>query len=543
MAWVRQVRTTSGATAVQIVESVGGRRRIVRHVGSAHDEASLGLLMSQARGLLDDHGQGMLDLGITCPVPKAKLLGPPVSPSLFPVEAKTGRPMVAPARVIKTTSALLYEVVGGVYDDLGFDQISDEVFKDLVVAQVVEPTSLLDVDRVLAELGRVSASLSTRNRTLTRAMSGAYRSQIARACFNHASTRGDISLVLYDVTSLRTQAAKEDDYRKVGFSKDRSIDPQIIVGLLVDREGFPLEIASFEGNMAEKNTITDVVDRFKARHGIEHLVVAADAGMLSARNLKALDDAGYQFIVGSRATKAPIDLESHFAWHGEFVTDGQIVDTVTPKIGMNTDNDPALAGEPIWDAKVFPKSWRAVWQYSAKRFAHDHHMLDLQQARVQAVINGDQVAHKPRFLKIVGGKPSLDQTALTRARKVCGLKGYVSNIDATVMPAGEVIAHYHDLWHVEQSFRITKSDLAARPFHARTREAIEAHLTIVFAALAVSRTIQKRTGMSIRRILRTTRPLRCATIAINGAIQTIPPALNNDQQALIHALKSNTPGH
>src|ERR671919_277144 len=103
------------------------------------------------------------------------------------------------------------------------------------------------------------------------------------------------------------------------------------------------------------------------------------------------------------------------------------------------------------------------------------------------------------------------------------------------MDANEVIASYHDLWHVEQSFRISKTDLQARPLFARTRDAIEAHLTIVFTALAVSRTVQDRTGQTIRKILRELRPLRSATIEINGAIQTFPPVLNDDHKALINA--------
>jgi len=87
----------------------------------------------------------------------------------------------------------------------------------------------------------------------------------------------------------------------------------------------------------------------------------------------------------------------------------------------------------------------------------------------------------------------VDETSLARARRLVGLKGYVTNIPATTMPAVEVIASYHDLWAVEQSFRMSKTDLRARPIFARTRDAIEAHLTIVFAALALSREVQNRT--------------------------------------------------
>ena len=101
------------------------------------------------------------------------------------------------------------------------------------------------------------------------------------------------------------------------------------------------------------------------------------------------------------------------------------------------------------------------------------------------------------------------------------------------MSAHEVISSYHDLWHVEQSFRLSKTDLRARPLFARTRDVIEAHLTIVVTALAIARTVQDRTGLSLRRVLRTLRPLRSATITINGITQTIDPAISPDQQTII----------
>src|SRR3954465_10068352 len=112
----------------------------------------------------------------------------------------------------------------------------------------------------------------------------------------------------------------------------------------------------------------------------------------------------------------------------------------------------------------------------------------------------------------------------------------VTNIPFPLMPAGEVIGSYHDLWHVEQSFRMSKTDLRARPMFHHTRDAIEAHLTIVFPPLAVSREVQRRTGLAIRNVIRQLRPLRSATIAINGAEQTIPPAIPSEKQQILNAL-------
>ena len=106
------------------------------------------------------------------------------------------------------------------------------------------------------------------------------------------------------------------------------------------------------------------------------------------------------------------------------------------------------------------------------------------------------------------------------------------------MPPGEVISRYHDLWHVEQSFTMSKTDLAARPMFVRKRDAIEAHLTIVFTALAVARETQDRTGLAIRNIIRRLRPLRSATIAVNGTVQAFPPAIAPEQQKILDDLKN-----
>lgn len=412
-----------------------------------------------------------------------------------------------------------------------------------MIARLVEPTSLVDVDRVLGDLGRVPASLSTRKRTLRRCQNGLYRDRLAALCFAQARSRGDVSLCLYDVTTLHFEAEKEDDLRKVGYFKERRVDPQIIVGLLVDRQGFPLEIGCWEGNKAEKHTIIPVIEAFQARHQIEDLVVVADAGMLSLANLTALDQAGHRFIVEARVTKAPIDLASHFRWNGDAFTNGQLIDTLTPKQGKNHDNDPATRAEPAWDQRTHPGSWRAVWAYSAQRSARDNRTLTEQENRAKAVIAGEKAARTPRFVTIEQGSRVLNETALARARRLAGLRGYVTNVPTESLSAAEVVTSYRDLWHVEQSFRMSKSDLPARPLFARRRDSIEAHLTIVFTALAVARTVQTRTGLSLRQFLRQLRPLRSATIEINGAIQTIPPATSPDTQEILDTLTRPNPRH
>ena len=142
---------------------------------------------------------------------------------------------------------------------------------------------------------------------------------------------------------------------------------------------------------------------------------------------------------------------------------------------------------------------------------------------------------------VSGGTRSVNRPLEAKARALAGLN--VTNIPAELMPAAEVIASYHDLWHVEQSFRMSKTDLRARPMFHHQRESIEAHLTIVFTALALAREAQNRTGLAIRNLVRQLRPLRSATIAINGAVQTIHPAISDHQQGLFDALTRRNVTH
>jgi Transposase DDE domain len=512
----------------------------VAHLGSAHTEAELGLLLEQARGQLADGDQNAFDLDVERSPRKTRLVGPPAAGNggLFgPDEELMEQFRVGTPQVVGTSSRLLFDVLARVYDELGFAAVGDGTFRDLVISRIVEPTSILDTGRVLTDLGQTPVNERTMRRCLGRAQQRGYRDQVATACFNHALASGDVSLCLYDVTTLYFEAEKEDDLRKVGYSKERRVDPQIVVGLLVDRNGFPLEIGCYEGNKAETATIVPIVKQFQDRHGLSDMVVVADAGMLSSTNLKDLDDAGLRFIVGSRVTKAPKDLESHFRWHGDAFADGQIIDTLTPRTGHKIENDPKKKAEPVWNPEEHHGSWRAVWAYSKKRAVRDNKTLTLQENRAKDVVAGDKAARKPRFVRTRNGTTELDQASLDRARRLVGLKGYVTNIPAKVMPAGEVIASYHDLWKVEQSFRMSKTDLRARPMFHHRRDAIEAHLTIVFTALAVSREVQTRTELAIRNVVRQLRPLRSATIAINGAEQTFPPAVPDPQRAILDALR------
>ena len=374
--YLRQVKTASGATAVQVVAKDHGVRRIVEHLGSAHDEAELAALMRLGRQRLLA-GQQVLDLGPALNDDADEVGG----------QAPGDGGAVRRPQIISRRSGWLIEALRSAYRRLGLGEAvgGDRAFEQMVLARLVEPTSKAQVPRVLSDLGLEPVTVRTLFRSLARAHERGYRESLSNALFEHVTNTSGLALCLYDVTTLYFEAEKEDDLRKVGYSKERRVDPQVIVGLLVDRRGFPLQVGCWEGNKAETTTIIPVVEAFQAAHGIEDLIIVADAGMLSAANLTTLDDARLRFIVGARTTRAPGDLEAHFHWHGDAFTDGQVIDTITPKRGSRSERDKSRKAEPVWDPATHPGSWRAIWAYSKKRASRDNQTLTAQANRARAI--------------------------------------------------------------------------------------------------------------------------------------------------------------
>lgn len=434
--FVRKVKTASGATAVQIAHTKRGVQKIVEHIGSGHTEAEVAALVQVAKERIAGDQQ-QLDLQIPVPTDKS-----------------TPAPALVPAGPVVTgaSSKVLWDVLETAYARIGFDVVGNDTFKRLVLARLVEPTSKADTIRVLEEIGVSAPGLRTIWRTLATCIEQDWRDTACRAAYAFAAAKAGptgLSVVLYDVTTLYFEASDEDDLRKVGMSKERRVDPQIVVGLLVDRDGFPLEIHCFEGNKAETLTLIPVLKSFQERHQTRDLVVVADAGMLSAANLNALEDAGFSFIVGSRITKAPYDLAAHFERHGNNFKDGQTLESVR-SMGVG--------------AKA--RDRRVVYHYSFKREKRDNYTLNKQIEKAEKVANGQRPIKRDRFVKLAGKKPGVDWGLVERARQLLGLKGYVSNIGPEVLDGPAVVAAYHSLWQVEKSFRMAKSDIRARPmFH------------------------------------------------------------------------------
>jgi len=482
MAFIRKVKTASGATAIQIAHKKFGRIVRIEHIGSAHTEADLETLLALAR-------QRILGAQLS-------LLTEPAPPLKISLK--------------QSVSSLLLQVLTEQYNFLGFNQLKDDIFAYLCLARIVEPTSKLDSLRVLSDLGVTGLSKNQLYRCLGRVITQDYRSILTKQCFAHAVTKG-ISLILYDVTTLYFEMPEEDDYRKSGMSKERRLEPQILIGLLVDQSGFPLGLHSFDGNTAETNTILPVVEAFKKQHGLQDITVVADASMLSSKNLEVLTQSGYTYIVGSRLHKIPYDIAEY--QKTQKLTDNQII--TTPLKG----------------------SQRIIYQYREKRAQLDMRNIEKQIARAEKIVSGKITVRKAKFLSIKTKDKKLNQTLIDKAKALAGVKGYVTNLD---IPDDQVIRAYHQLWHVEQSFRMSKSDLKARPIFHHKRDSIEAHLTIVLAALAIGKTIEGRTGVSIKRLVKNVRPIRSGIVIINGIEYLADAEIPPEVRPIIRKLE---PGH
>lgn len=275
--------------------------RDIEHFGSAHTAAGVEVLKAAARERLAA-GQGVLDLEL----------------ELASAEGKVERMPAGPLPIRSSRMAHLGDALAVVYDALGFHEAAggDEVFRQLVLARIIEPASKLDSIRVLEEAGLSAPSYATMKRHLPDFAKDTFRQRISAACAARAGL-GPASLVLYDVSTLYFETDQGDGFRESGFSKERRLEPQITIGLLTDHSGFPLMLEAFEGNKAETLTMIPTLKSFMAAHGLPDVTIVADAGMVSAANQKAIEDAGLSFIIGARMPQEPYVLTSWRKAHPE----------------------------------------------------------------------------------------------------------------------------------------------------------------------------------------------------------------------------------
>jgi transposase len=285
----------------------------------------------------------------------------------------------------------------------------------------------------------------------------------------------ELFFILYDVTTLYFESFKADDLRSLGFSKDdKSKQPQIVVGLLATKSGFPLAHEVFPGKTFEGRTILPVLEKFSKKHGIEMPIVVADAAMLSKDNIKELGDRKMNYIVGARlANTSPSFIR---------------------KVNM------ALSRE---DGKIvrFPTNRHGdmICSFSLKRYRKDKLEMEKQIERAKRLIVKNEDGRRAKFVKKAEGAVVFNQELVAKTEELLGIKGYCTNIPESTLSNNQVIEFYHSLWNVEYAFRMSKHDIQARPIFHRESDAVRAHILLCFIALMIGRYLEIISGMSLRK--------------------------------------------
>lgn len=449
---IRIVPTASGNYAIQVVSKRYGKLTVHKHIGTFRNDSQKHALWQKAQDFIQQSSgqQNLLD------------------------RLSSVRP--EDIAVTQSRPLFVYRLLASVYEKLGFGNCPDLVIKDLIIARIYSPVSKRAMKEVLEEDFGKKLALKTIYRHLKQRSRSGLKETFQKALIDFAKEglKDGLRLVFYDVTTLYFESNLKTTLKDFGFSKDhRPQDAQVIIGLVVNRMGFPLYFDVFSGKTFEGHTFISVVKHIRSLLGNPKLVVVADSAMLSQNNIEQLEEKQIGFIVGARMANLPIRL----------------MEAITKQLNKQ-------------DGKIVTVMYhyqRLICQYLHKRALKDRADREKQIQRAKkALTSSSGKAHRYRFLK-TKGSVSLNLGLITKTEQLEGIKGYFTN---TELPETIVIERYHDLWRIEGAFRLTKSDLEARPIFHRLDETIKAHLLIVFAGLAISRYLEIKTGMSLKQILK-----------------------------------------
>ena len=456
---IRKVRTASGAVAVQVIRYTQGKRVIVRHIGSSHTDDELAVLWQQAETVRDQ---------LSC------------QPSLFSISEKPSKILHEDhLQLSSVTHRFAYISLKKCSQLCGLGFLHP-LYQDLALMRIVEPASKLRTIELLKNYFKISYAERSVYRLLPKLLK--HQHAIEDAAYQTAKEHfsESFTLVLYDVTTLYFESHEPDDeLRARGFSKDdKSKQPQIVVGLLVTHQGFPLKHEIYKGNTFEGHTMLDVVKQVQKRHTHSKPIIVADAAMLSQENMQQLESEGYQYIVGARLANTPKSFIESITSHLT-KQDGVIIRLSYPN-----------------------RSYNIICGYSEKRAKKDKREFDKQMTKALQAISKQESGKRAKFVKKSGDHKDsfiLNEELKEKAEKLIGIKGYCTHIPENILSNNQVIEHYHGLWHVEQAFRMSKTDLKTRPIFHYMHEAIKAHVLVCFMGLMMGKFLEIKTGLSLRK--------------------------------------------
>lgn len=451
---MRKKKNPSGVVSVQLIDKSSGKYRVVKTIGSSSDPVVIDKLYKKGKKWISRQVNGL---------------------DLFEQSiAEDEEEQLARNLLSKVEKILINgneKLLGRVYDRVGFNQIDDRILKYLSIARLSQPMSksatvdylksYFDEDIRLEKVYRYLDKLYNTQQEEVQRISVAHTREILG---------NKIGLLFYDVTTLYFETDKQDELREKGFSKDgKHGQSQVVLGLLVSRDGYPLSYSLFNGSQYEGRTMLPVLEDFIQRFNLEDFVIVADSGLMNKSNVALLDKQGYEYIIGARIKNEAKRIQE---W------------ILSQSKGTGVFHEYQENGN------------RLIIGYSEKRARKDAHNRErgierLRKAFKSGKITKDKVNKRGynKFLEISDNiKVKINQQKIEEDKRWDGLKGYRTN---TSLPPKEVFEQYRELWTIEKAFRVTKGTLKVRPMFHFTPGRIEAHVCICFVAYKVYKELGK----------------------------------------------------
>jgi transposase len=450
--FLRTLKNRTGNISVQIISKASGKYKVVKTIGCGSTEQELEKLWYLGKQEIE-----RLSAQSKIFVSEQDTVVEQVMRSLDNANIRTIGPEL---------------IFGKLYDSIGFGMVEEELFRHLVIARLAFPLSKLKTVEYLYRYQGISLDIDAVYRFLDK-LNDQLKAQIEQIAFAHTKKvlKGNLSIVFYDMTTLYFEASDEDDLRKTGFSKDgKHQNPQIYLGLLVGMGGYAIGYDIFEGDIYEGHTLIPFLKKITARFKLDKPVVIADAGLLSTKNLEALQEEGYQYILGARIKNESESVKQQI--QSEEWSNGKVVRLTKPD------------------------KTKLIVSYSLKRAIKDEHNRQRGLKRLEKQIKKGKLTKSNinnrgynKYLKLIGKLHIEIDYEKFQADKIWdGLKGYITN---TKLSSKQVIDNYNNLWYIEKAFRMSKTDLRIRPIYHRLKNRIEAHICIAFTAYSIYKELER----------------------------------------------------
>ena len=449
--FVRKKKNKSGVISVQVIDKSHSKYKVLKTIGSSSDILEVEQLYQEGNNWIKSHtGQFEFD---------------------FTNEREQTSQFLDNIDQISVSGSDL--LLGKLFDDIGFNKIDDELFEILVISRLCYPVSKLKTTDYLLRYHSLDIDVHEFYRYLDK-LHSTQKEVVQQISYQHTLQilSGEISILFYDVTTLYFEIEREDELRKTGFSKEgRHQNPQIVLGLLVSIDGYPLAYEIFDGKKFEGHTMLPIIEAFKTKYKIQKIVIIADSGLLSADNISQLQSKGYEYILGARIK-----------------SEKQLIKQQIFCLGLKNGESSMIEKD---------ENTHLIVSYSDSRARKDKSNRERGLKKLEKQIQSGKLTKSNinnrgynKYLKFEGEiSVSIDSDKFDQDSQWDGLKGYMTN---TKLSKQEVIENYGHLWKIEKAFRISKHDLRIRPIFHRLQRRIEAHICIAFTAYKVYKELERQ---------------------------------------------------